>query len=107
VYDTVEARFADAVESALEGGLLRYSKRLELLGIARSWGLERFQATLIMALVQYRHGHSSLLSPPKPMDDDETPSQRRSRRAEFLLKVAAMVIAAALMDLVLLEVFLK
>jgi hypothetical protein len=46
--------FADAVAAALEGGVLRYSARAELLRLAGRMRIERFEANLIIAAVQHR-----------------------------------------------------
>lgn len=47
--------FASRVENEVEGGLLRYSARLQLLKQAMAMGIERFEANLIIASVQNRH----------------------------------------------------
>ncbi len=51
--------FAARVGEALEGGILRYSARAELLNAAESAGIPRFEANLIIALVQNRHRPST------------------------------------------------
>src|SRR5215213_4693897 len=49
--------FAAAVEGRVDaGGILRYSKRLELLKIARGFGIGRFEANLVIAAVQHGRG---------------------------------------------------
>src|SRR4051794_5310682 len=46
--------FAEAVEGKMDGGgVLRYSKRLELMKIARGFGITRFEANLVIAAVQH------------------------------------------------------
>ena len=47
------AEFAREVARALDGPVLRYSSRLELLRIARRLGIGQFEANLIIALVQH------------------------------------------------------
>jgi hypothetical protein len=46
--------FATQVEYALDGQHLRYSKRLRLIKRAEELGIRRFDANLIIALVQHR-----------------------------------------------------
>ncbi len=50
-------RFADHVERALDGRILRYSARLRLLRHAERQGIDRFEANLVIATVQHRLGH--------------------------------------------------
>src|ERR1700677_1308181 len=55
LYDPTPAeRFATRVIHELEGGLLRYSARLNLLKQAAQMGMGRFEANLIIAAVQHR-----------------------------------------------------
>jgi hypothetical protein len=105
-----EREFAEAVEQALEGRMLRYSKRLELLQLARALHLERFQAAVIIAQVQYRKGQLGYL-PDVPEERDEKISPReepagRRRRSELLLKIAALILTAALADLIIVRALL-
>ena len=51
----VEA-FAAEIERAVEGAVLRYSRRMELLRRARWLGIGRFEANLIIATVLHRRG---------------------------------------------------
>jgi hypothetical protein len=53
---TVEERFAEYVDRQLEAGILRWSRRAKLLKMAERAGIGRFEANLIIASVQYRHG---------------------------------------------------
>ena len=54
VEKTPNDRFADAVAAGMESGTLRYSRRLKLLREAETLGIERFEANLIIAMVQHR-----------------------------------------------------
>jgi hypothetical protein len=54
--DSVAGTFAVIVEKALDGPVLRYSKRLELLRRAKRMGIGRFEANLVIATVQHRRG---------------------------------------------------
>lgn len=48
------ATFAALVSERLEGRVLTYSRRLELLATAQDLGVGRFEANLIIAAVQHR-----------------------------------------------------
>jgi len=105
-----EREFAEAVEHALEGRMLRYSKRLELLQLARELHLERFQAAVIIAQVQYRKGQLGYLPDvseerDKKISPRQEPAGRR-RRSELLLKIAALILTAALADLIIVRALL-
>ena len=52
----IDQRFILAVEEAMEGTLIRYSKRLELLRMADELKIDRFKANLFIAQVQQRFG---------------------------------------------------
>lgn len=49
-------RFATTVARSMEGGVLRYSVRMELLSDASRRGIGRFEANLIIAAVQHQMG---------------------------------------------------
>ncbi len=51
------------VVSAVEHSTLRYSRRLQLLREAQRLGIERFEANLIIAMVQHRLGQLNIDSP--------------------------------------------
>lgn len=97
----VETEFSQAVEAALEGGLLRYSKRLELRKLANELGLDRFEAALMIARIQYRSktGRGVVFEESAPeMGRELTPGEVRTRK---WLTFAAIFLMAAVMDLVL------
>lgn len=48
--------FAQQVQTAMDGRVLRYSNRLHLLAEARRMGIGRFEANLIIAAIQHRRG---------------------------------------------------
>lgn len=96
--------FAEAVAERLEGGLLRYSKRLELLELAKELGIERFQAALLIAQVQYRQGRLGPVAGAEPEGvrvGSGLPAA--NRRAEMFLKAAALFLIAALIDLIIVQ----
>lgn len=57
--------FADEVADALDGRDLRYSQRLRLLKRADHFGIRRFDANLVIAMVQHRMGEV-YIPPPEP-----------------------------------------
>lgn len=97
-----DSRFAQAVSLRLEGGLLRYSKRLELLKLAKRMGIDRQHAALIMADVQYQAGSVSLLLARPPGQTTPMPGVRDGQ-SELGLKMAALLIGVALVDLILIR----
>lgn len=52
----VAEAFAERVVQQLDGAILRYSNRQALVREAEKVGISRFEANLIIAAVQYRHG---------------------------------------------------
>ncbi|MBV8781668.1 MAG: hypothetical protein JO353_09740 [Phycisphaerae bacterium] len=56
--------FAAAVAASMDGPVLRYSRRRELLARAEGLGIERFNANLLIAAVQHR------LASEKPLSSD-------------------------------------
>lgn len=61
--ETPHDRFAAMVVAAVERSTLRYSRRLALIREAERMGIERFEANLIIAVVQHRLGKLELESP--------------------------------------------
>ena len=53
--------FAQEVADSLDGRDLRYSQRLKLLKRASNFGIKRFDANLIIAMVQHRMGSAHRL----------------------------------------------
>lgn len=51
------AWFAQSVAERLEGPVLRYSQRRRLIRSAERMGIGRFEANLIIAVVQHQAGH--------------------------------------------------
>jgi hypothetical protein len=85
-------RFAGQVALALEGGILRYSRRLALLKEAGRRGIGRFEANLIIAAVQHQQGGERPCSPAKD-------SGRLWRRLPALV-LALLIEAAVILCLV-------
>ncbi len=63
--------FAQEVEDAMDGDTLRYSQRLQLVKRAAHFGIKRFDANLIIAMVQNRVQSSAFRA-------QESESARRS-----------------------------
>lgn len=81
-------RFARMVESSLDGTVLRYSQRLNLLRRAKYFNLDRFEANLLIAAVQHRVKESD-----------------RPRRQLMSTRLAYVLIASALQSLILLAAY--
>jgi hypothetical protein len=52
--------FARAVTTAMEGPILRFSRRQELIRQAENLGIRRFDANLLIAAVQHRMGGAQI-----------------------------------------------
>ena len=83
----VEA-FAADVERAMEGAVLRYSRRTELLRSARRLGIGRFEANLIIATVLHRRGDVAAVAEPAS-------AGRGWEETVFVFLVIQVVIAGA------------
>jgi hypothetical protein len=55
--------FTQEIQDAMEGAELRYSKRQYLLKRADHYGIKRFDANLIIAMVQHRLGGVEMAAP--------------------------------------------
>jgi hypothetical protein len=53
----VAEAFAEEIERAMEGGVLRYSRRAALLRRAKGLGIGRFEANLLIATVLHKCGN--------------------------------------------------
>ena len=86
------------VISSLEDGLVRYSRRRDLLSAAQRLGLDRFEANLIIAEVQYGQGHPSFPGPPAAVRLSgsalEAPWSWRQRLWLPLLVISVLELAA-------------
>jgi len=80
---------AQEVEDAMAGGILRYSDRLKLLKRAEHFGIRRFDANLLIAMVQNRVAQES--------GDDDLPPPKPSwlRITAIVLAVQTCIVAAA------------
>jgi hypothetical protein len=99
----LENQFVAAVESAMEGPLLRYSKRIELLTMAEKLGIGRFQANLLIAQAQQRTGRADeILIASLPQKKSQPESKDFTLRDRLFL-FAALLIIAAVVDLALIH----
>ena len=78
--------FARAVGDRLDGGVLRWDDRRDLISRARRLGIDRFEANLIIASVQHN-------APPAPADTDAAAGWTHSV-AIFAIVQSLIVIAA-------------
>jgi hypothetical protein len=79
--------FTQEIHDAMEGTELRYSKRQHLLKRADHYGIKRFDANLIIAMVQHRLGALETIDP-----EPARPS-RLLLAAAFLAVQSAIVLA--------------
>lgn len=85
--------FAHEVEQVIEEGELTYSKRLKLLGRAKHFEIRRFDANLIIAMVQNRYGdHPIGQQEPAPKSRFFTPLVVFSIVQAIILIVGWMII---------------
>jgi hypothetical protein len=61
--DTGVRGFAAAVSAAMDGPILRFSRRQELIRQAETLGIRRFDANLLIAAVQHRLGSEKSVAP--------------------------------------------
>jgi len=101
INDPRQRLFLAAFE-AMNGSLLRYSKRLELLKQARNWGISQFEANLIIAHAQY---HAGRLKPPKLISGHAHDLPERPSRSalSLFLRIVVLVVLALLLDLLLIR----
>jgi hypothetical protein len=101
-----ERQFVSSVQSGMEGPLLRYSKRLELMELADELNLSRFQANLLIAQVQQRTGRAEEILVRSAGQSENTTSASSSStwRDRFIL-MGAVFILSALVDMILIRLF--
>ncbi len=104
--EDIKLKFISAVESAMEGSLIRYSRRVKLLELAEKLGIERFEANLLIAQAQRKYlksDNKSLIirnSGNSGNVENESPS---TSIKEKLFVAAAIFIIAALTDMILIR----
>lgn len=79
--------FSELVLDHLEGPVLRFHVRQKLLRRADEMGLGRFEANLLVALVEHRHRQMTPISP--------LPTRRAWPKIAVFLLIQAAIIAAA------------
>ncbi len=101
-----QEQFVTAVEEALEGPFIRYSKRLQLMELAKDLNINRFQANLLIAQVLNREGGLELVTS-DPYESAEMPKIKTEESApdwrERFYFFAALFIVAAIIDLALVK----
>lgn len=103
----LEREFVVAVEQAMEGSLIRYSKRLELMAMAERKGIGRFEANLLIAQTQQRTGHAEdiLVRVPQTQTENGGHDTEADSRRDKLFLLAALFIVSAIVDMVLVKLF--
>lgn len=84
-------RFRLRASVLVEGGLIRHTNRLRLYDEARAMGLSAFEASLVIAEVQYGSTSDSADDTPR------TPSRRQTWRHAALLWSAMLFLLAAIL----------
>lgn len=79
--------FSQLVLDHLDGPVLRFSVRQKLLRQADALGLGRFEANLLIALVEHRHRQSPVLPPRR--------TRRNWRAMVIFLLIQSIILAAA------------
>ncbi len=101
-----QEHFVMAVEQALEGPFIRYSKRLQLLELAKDLNINRFQANLLIAQVLNREGGLAV-AVSDPYESSEVPKMKTEEPSfdwrERFYFIAALFIIAAIVDLALVK----
>lgn len=90
-------QFAVLVESALDEGLLRQSRRKALLRDAAGLGIEPFEATLVIAAVEHRRLATPVAPAPSPAAGTSPANPRfpRTSASVGVLVAAALFVEAA------------
>ena len=106
--EDIYRKFISAIESAMEGELIRYSRRVKLLKLAERLGIERFEANLIIAQTQRRIAREMSNAPrtTKSVSSNQSISELRKEKEtlkEKFFVAAAIFIIAAITDLVLIR----
>lgn len=94
-FSDARARFRRHAAEAVEGGLVRHTQRRRLLEHARSLGLSAFEASLVIAEVQYGRA-SATVSSENPAPVARRILACRSWRRVSLLWGSALLLLAAL-----------
>lgn len=99
--DPDKQQFFELVLAQLDAGLLRYSKRLQLIKLAKQWSISEFEANLIIAHAQYHLGKG------KALDLTIRTDQQRPRGSEkffsILIRTGLIVLLALLLDWLLIR----
>ena len=95
--------FKNMVGQELKSGLLRYTRRQRLIRYATMLQIEPFEANLVIAEAQYEAGH---LTHPTFDTTANVQTLRQLERWPAWFKVSFALIAAMLIDLVIIQFFL-
>lgn len=90
--------FRGMVAGELEAGILRYSRRTQLLRYAERLGIDEFEATLLIAEAQY---HADQIEPIRFDSDASLESLSRPEAWSIPVRLAVAVMAAIFINLLL------
>jgi len=104
--------FKQMVASHLEEGLLRFSRRRQLVKYAQKMGIVPFEANLIIAQAQYEAGH--LIKPDVKFSEELTydapadlETMTRPERWPAWFKLSFALLVAILIDLLVIQSFFR
>jgi hypothetical protein len=104
--------FKQMVTAQLEEGVLRFSRRRQLVKYARKLNISPFEANLVIAEAQYEAGH--LIKPDAKFAEELTydapadlKTMARPGRWPIWFKLSIALIAAILIDLVLIQTYFR
>ncbi len=99
--DPDKQQFFELILAQLDGGLLRYSKRLQLIKLAKQWSISEFEANLIIAHAQYHLG--KLDAPDLTIRTDQKSPSRSEKIFSMLIRTGVIILLALLLDWLLIR----
>ncbi len=90
--------FRGMVAGELEAGILRYSRRMQLLRYAERLGIDEFEATLLIAEAQY---HADQIEPIRFDSEASVENFSRPEAWSIPVRLAVAVMAALFINLLL------
>lgn len=101
--DLIEDDFCLEVLYRLEGDLIRFDSRLELLQIAQQWQIPTFRANMLIAQIVEAVRQHKLYKP----HFQELKLQKKTKRSHTRLILAVSILIAAICDLLLIRYMAK
>ncbi len=99
--DPDKQQFFELILAQLDAGLLRYSKRLQLIKLAKQWSISEFEANLIIAHAQYHLGKGKALD--LTIRTDHQRPRRSERFFSILIRTGLIILLALLLDWLLIR----